>query len=168
MRLDFPYVSENYFRKCHPPLHAFRFALCFLLCLVLSPIPSWAATNWSKEVLHFAFIDQTINGDSANTYKVKPNNPSGYHGGNIKSLQRLDELVDPVVTAPRINPAQNQTSQSLYPQAPGKLTTPELKNDGFHGYLIDDFTAMNMHFRSLDGLKKLVGETPKMEHQSIA
>ena len=35
---------------------SFRFALCFLLFLVISPIPSWAATDCSDDMLHVVLI----------------------------------------------------------------------------------------------------------------
>jgi len=150
------------FRKRPLRLPAFLFALCFLLHLVLAPIPSWAASDWSDDILYFVLIDRFADGDSTNNYKFELSNPGGFHGGDLKGLtQHLDELADLGITALWINPVQKQVAQSFYASAPAKLGIPEFRHWGFHGYWIDDFTAMEPQFGSLDDLKHLVEEAHK-------
>lgn len=45
--------SDMNFRNHIPRFPAFRFALCFVLYPVLSPISSWAATDWSDDIPYF-------------------------------------------------------------------------------------------------------------------
>jgi len=150
------------FRTRPLSLPAHPFALFSLLCIVLLPVHSWAESDWSDDIVYFVLIDRYADGDSSNNYNVERSNPGGYHGGDLKGLTRhLDELADLGVTALWINPVQKQIPQSLYANAPPKLGIPEFKNWGFHGYWIDDFTAMDAHFGTLDDLKKLVDEAHK-------
>jgi alpha-amylase len=138
------------------------FAPFLLSCILfLSPALSWAASDWSDDILYFVLIDRFADGDSTNNRKVERSNPGGYHGGDLKGLtQHLDELADLGITALWINPVQKQVTQSFYASAP-KLGIPEFKHWGFHGYWIDDFTAMEPQFGSLDDLKHLVDEAHK-------
>ena len=140
-----------------------QFALSFLLCtLLISPALSWAATDWSDDILYFVLIDRYADGDSTNNRKVERSNPGGYHGGDLKGLTlHLDDLADLGITALWINPVQKQISQSLYASAPANLGIPEFRHSGFHGYWTDDFTAMEPQFGSLDDLKHLVAEAHK-------
>lgn len=132
---------------------------CFFFLL---PAFSWAASDWSDDILYFVLIDRYADGDSTNNRRVERSNPGGYHGGDLKGLtQHLDELADLGITALWINPVQKQVAQGFYASAPAKLGIPEFKHWGFHGYWIDDFTAMEPQFGSLDDLKHLVEEAHK-------
>ncbi|MBI5429381.1 MAG: alpha-glucosidase C-terminal domain-containing protein [Nitrosomonadales bacterium] len=135
----------------------------FLLCIfLLLSGPVSAAQGWQDEVLYFVLIDRFADGDSTNNRKVQRSNPGGYHGGDLKGLtQQLDELADLGVTALWINPVQKQITLSPYANAPAKMGIPEFRHSGFHGYWIDDFTAMEPQFGSADDLKHLVDEAHK-------
>ncbi len=148
-------------RKSRPVLA--RFAPFFLLCIFFfSPALSYAASDWADDILYFVLIDRYADGDSTNNRRVERSNPGGFHGGDLKGLTRqLDELADLGITALWINPVQKQVTQSFYASAPAKLGIPEFKHFGFHGYWIDDFTAMEPQFGSLDDLKHLVDEAHK-------
>jgi glycosidase len=161
LRLNIPHISEMNFRRPPADHNLARFGLLFLLCL-LSPAHSWATTDWSDDILYFVLIDRYADGDSTNNRRVERSNPGGFHGGDLKGLtQHLDELVDLGITALWINPVQKQVTTSFYASAPAKLGIPEFKHSGFHGYWIDDFTAMEPQFGSLDDLKHLVEEAHK-------
>lgn len=134
-------------RKICPSLA--RSAPFLLSCIILlSPALSWAAadwptTDWSGDILYFVLIDRYADGDSTNNRRVERSNPGGYHGGDLKGLtQHLDELADLGITALWINPVQKQIPQGIYASAPANLGIGEFKHWGFHGYWIDDFTAM--------------------------
>jgi glycosidase len=134
----------------------------FSCIFFLTPALSWAAPDWSDEILYFVLIDRYADGDSTNNRRVERSNPGGYHGGDLKGLaQHLDELADLGITALWINPVQKQITQSFNASAPAKLGIPEFRHSGFHGYWIDDFTAMEPQFGSLDDLKHLVDEAHK-------
>lgn len=139
-----------------------RYALCSFLCIFLSPALAWADADWSDDILYFVLIDRYADADSTNNRKVERSNPGGYHGGDLKGLTRqLDDLADLGITALWINPVQKQIALSPYASAPANLGIPEFKHSGFHGYWIDDFTAMEPQFGSVDDLKHLVDEAHK-------
>lgn len=165
MKLNDTHISEKKItiRTCLAAHSVYLLVLFFLLCIVLSPTVSWAATDWSDDVVYFVLIDRFADGDSTNNRGVERNNPGGFHGGDLKGLtQHLDELADLGITALWINPVQKQIAQCPYANAPAKLGLHEFKHCGFHGYWIDDFTAMDPHFGTLDDLKKLVEEAHKL------
>ena len=140
-----------------------RSAPFFLSCIILLlPALSWAAADWSDDILYFVLIDRYADGDSSNNRRVERSNPGGYHGGDLKGLtQHLDELADLGITALWINPVQKQIPRGIYASAPANLGIGEFKHWGFHGYWIDDFTAMEPQFGTLDDLKHLVEEAHK-------
>lgn len=160
MRLSFLLISKANFRNLF--FSAFHFPACLLIFILFFPSPTWAASDWSNEVLYFVLLDRFSDGDSSNNYNIERSNPGGFHGGDLKGLtDQLDELADLGITALWINPVQKQIPQSIYASAPPKLGIPEFKNWGFHGYWIDDFTAIDKHFGKIDDLKKLVEEAHK-------
>lgn len=143
-------------------LPAFLLALFSLSCAILLPVHSWADAGWSDDVVYFVLIDRYADGDSTNNFNVERGNPGGYHGGDLKGLtQHLDDLAGLGITALWINPVQKQIAQCPYANAPAKLGIPEFRHCGFHGYWIDDFTALDPHFGAIDDLKKLVEEAHK-------
>ncbi len=159
MHLDIPQISETNSRP--RPVGPSAILPVFLLLCCLSPAVS-AAADWSNDVLYFVLIDRFADGDISNDRGVERSNPGGFHGGDLKGLtEHLDEIADLGVTALWINPVQKQISQSFYASAPAKLGIPEFRHFGFHGYWIDDFTAMDPHFGTIEDLKKLVEEAHK-------
>jgi alpha-amylase len=137
-------------------------ATLLAVLLAYSPGLSFAAKDWSGEVLYFVLLDRFADGDSSSNIGVQRNNPGGYHGGDLKGLtQQLGELSDLGVTALWINPVQKQMVKPMYAQAPAKLGIPEFQHFGFHGYWIDDFETMEPHFGSVADLKQLVDEAHK-------
>ena len=145
------------FRAFNPVPSKKRFAPFFFFCILfLLPAVSWAAPDWSGDILYFVLIDRYVDGDSSNNLRVERSNPGGYHGGDLKGLtQHLDELADLGITALWINPVQKQISKPVYASAPANLGIPEFQHWGFHGYWIDDFTRMEPQFGTLEDLKHL-------------
>jgi alpha-amylase len=140
-------------------------ALAFLMS-VLAGIAGYgnvrADIGWDDEILYFVLVDRFADGDPDNNARVQRRNPGGFHGGDLKGLAaQLDELADLGITAIWINPVQKQMARGMHAQAPGKLGIPEFSHWGFHGYWIDDFTAMEPHFGSRDDLKNFVDEAHK-------
>ena len=163
MRLELSTVAEiNFTTRGFSPFLA-RFAPFVFFCILFPfPAASWAASDWSGDILYSVIIDRFADGDSGNNLSVERSNPGGYHGGDLKGLtQHLDELADLGITALWINPVQKQVPQCFYASAPAKLGIPEFRHCGFHGYWIDDFTAMEPQFGTLGDLKQLVEEAHK-------
>lgn len=120
---------------------------------------SGAARGWADEVLYFVLIDRFADGDPGSNAGVDRGNPGGWHGGDIKGLaQHLDELKDLGITALWINPVQMQQKRGVPAQAKG---LPSFTHEGFHGYWVYDFEAVDPHFGSEADLKSLVDEAHK-------
>jgi alpha-amylase len=118
-----------------------------------------AARTWADEVLYFVLIDRFADGDPANNAGVDRRNPGGWHGGDLKGLtQQLDELKDLGVTALWINPVQLQQKRGMPAQAQG---VPSFTHEGFHGYWMHDFEAVEPRFGTEADLKNLVDEAHK-------
>ncbi|HEV7915769.1 MAG TPA: alpha-amylase family glycosyl hydrolase, partial [Albitalea sp.] len=116
--------------------------------------PAGAPRAWADEVLYFVMIDRFADGDAGNNAGVDRRNPGGWHGGDLKGLtQQLGELQDLGVTALWINPVQMQQKRGVSASAKG---IPDFTHEGFHGYWIHDFEAMEPHFGSEADLKNLV------------
>ncbi len=113
-----------------------------------------AARQWADEVLYFVLLDRFADGDASNNAGVDKRNPGGWHGGDLRGLtQQLDGLKDLGITALWINPVQRQQATGMPAQAAG---LPAFTHEGFHGYWMHDFEAMDPHFGSEADLKALV------------
>lgn len=127
-----------------------------LACLSVTA-PAQPASKWGDDILYFVLIDRFADGDIANDAQVEPRNPGGFHGGDLKGLaSRLDELADLGITAIWINPVQRQMARGVYAQAPARLGIAEFTHWGFHGYWIDDFSAVDPRFGTREDLRALV------------
>jgi glycosidase len=126
-----------------------------LASFALSAMAQPAAERaWADEVLYFVLVDRFADGDPANNVGVDRRNPGGWHGGDLKGLtQQLDELKDLGVTALWINPVQAQQKRGMPAQAQGQGS---FTHEGFHGYWMHDFEAMDPHFGTEADLKILV------------
>jgi glycosidase len=116
-------------------------------------VPATTRT-WADEVLYFVLIDRFADGDPSNNAGVERRNPGGWHGGDLKGLtQQLDGLKELGVTALWINPVQMQQKRGMPAQSAGQGT---FTHEGFHGYWMHDFEAMDPHFGTEADLKNLV------------
>ena len=113
-----------------------------------------ATRGWADEVLYFVLVDRFADGDPGNNAGVDRSNPGGWHGGDLKGLtQQLDELKDLGITAIWVNPLQLQQKRGMPAQAKG---LPDFTHEGFHGYWMHDFEALDPHFGSEADLKNFV------------
>ena len=112
------------------------------------------ARTWADEVLYFVLIDRFVDGDPSNNAGVDRRNPGGWHGGDLKGLtQQLDGLKELGITALWINPVQMQQKRGMPAQSAGQGS---FIHEGFHGYWMHDFEAMEPHFGTESDLKNLV------------
>ena len=119
-----------------------------------SAMASPDARTWADEVLYFVLIDRFADGDPSNNAGVDRRNPGGWHGGDLKGLtQQLDGLKELGVTALWINPVQMQQKRGMPAQSAGQGS---FTHEGFHGYWMHDFEAMDPHFGTEADLKNLV------------
>lgn len=110
------------------------------------PDPKSRQRVWPDESIYFIMIDRFHNGDKANDLNVNPNNPYGWHGGDLQGIiEKLDYIKAMGFTAIWI--------------------TPHVKNTGqdYHGYGAIDFFEVDEHFGSIAKAKELVEKAHQRE-----
>lgn len=114
--------------------------------------------DWSDAIIYFVLVDRFADGDADNNLDHQPDNPGGWHGGDLKGLTgQLDEIAELGATAIWINPVQTQIDIGLPVDAIREAGVNEwFEHWGFHGYWMDDFTAVDPHFGSEADLSALV------------
>lgn len=100
--------------------------------------------DWRDEVIYQVLVDRFANGDRGNDYRIQPNAPARYHGGDWRGLEdHLPYLQELGVTTLWISPVI-------------KNVETDADVDGYHGYWAQDFTELNPHFGDLVALRRLV------------
>jgi glycosidase len=100
--------------------------------------------DWRDEVIYQVLVDRFANGDRGNDYRVVPNAPARYHGGDWRGIEdQLPYLQELGVTTLWISPVI-------------KNVETDANVDGYHGYWAQDFTELNPHFGDLVALRRLV------------
>lgn len=111
--------------------------LLIILLLIGCQSPAERAIG-PDEVMYFILTDRFYDGDPANNYQVERDDLKKFHGGDFKGIAaKLDYLQDLGVTMIWITPVQQNVA------------------DGYHGYWIDDFYAIEPHLGSLADLQAL-------------
>lgn len=102
------------------------------------------------DLMYFIMTDRFNDGDESNNTDVDKSDLKRYHGGDFQGIRdKLDYLQDLGVTAIWITPVQKNTP------------------NGYHGYWIDDFYAIEPHLGTLDDLKALVKDMHKRDMKLI-
>lgn len=114
--------------------------------------------DWSEAVLYFVLVDRFADGDPASNANHQPDNPGGWHGGDLRGLAaQLDEIAELGATAIWINPVQQQIDVGLPVDAIREAGVEQwFEHWGFHGYWMDDFESMDPHFGTEADLRALV------------
>lgn len=114
--------------------------------------------DWNDAIVYFVLVDRFADGDSGNNFTHQPDNPGGWHGGDLEGLrEQLDEIASLGATAIWINPVQRQIDVGLPVNAiPEAGVKQWFEHRGFHGYWIDDFYAMEPRFGDEEALRRLV------------
>lgn len=106
--------------------------------------------DWRDEQIYLIMVDRFNNGDSSNDYDTDISDPEAYHGGDIQGIiDQLDELKERGFTAIRL--------------------TPIMKNadNGYHGYWVEDFMAVEEHFGTIEDARQLVNEAHQRDIKVI-
>ncbi len=112
-----------------------------------APIAVTPQRGWDDAVLYFVILDRFADGDKSNNYKYQPDNPGGFHGGDLRGLTaQLDEIAGLGATAIWITPIQKQIDYAPWAQGSAETGTGSFEHHGFHGYWIDDFRAIEPNF----------------------
>lgn len=112
--------------------------------LTQNPTLATHVTDWREEIIYQLLVDRFADGDQGNNYRVNPNAPGKWHGGDWAGVEsRLDYLSGLGVTTLWISPVvKNVDSDAGF--------------DGYHGYWAQDLTATNPHFGDLPALRSMV------------
>jgi alpha-amylase len=123
-----------------------------------SPVTVAPQRGWDDAIIYFVLVDRFADGDSTNNPNVQPDNPGGWHGGDLKGLaQRLDEIADLGATAIWINPVQLQIAEPVFASGPAETGTQAgFEHWGFHGYWMEDFARLDPQFGTEEDLRALV------------
>lgn len=118
----------------------------FLLLLPLAACktPSEVESVQPDDLVYFILTDRFFDGDPDNNFAVDKDDPLKRHGGDFKGVtQQLDYLQDVGATALWLTPVQENIK------------------DGYHGYWINDFYAIDPHLGTMEDLQDLVKEAHK-------
>lgn len=107
--------------------------------------------DWQDEVVYFAVTDRFANGDRRNDFNVDPDNPVGYHGGDLAGVvQKLDYLKSLGVTTLWLTPWVDNDDLPL--------DTDKGLMWGYHGYWPKDLRGVDEHVGDLAMVRHLVQE----------
>ncbi|MFD1414149.1 alpha-amylase family glycosyl hydrolase [Oceanobacillus jeddahense] len=94
-----------------------------------------------NEVFYQILIDRFNNGDIEIEGELDINDPYNYHGGDFQGIiNKLDDLQDIGITTISVTPIM------------------ENKEQGYHGFWIDDFYQVNPQFGTMEDFERLVSE----------
>jgi alpha-amylase len=100
--------------------------------------------DWRDQVIYQVMIDRFDDGDPNNDFRVEPDSPARYHGGDWRGLaDRLDYLSELGVTALWISPVVKNVEE-------------DAGFASYHGYWTQDFLRPNPHFGDVAALRALV------------
>ena len=122
------------------------------------PVQVEPHADWRDAIVYFVLVDRFADGDPGRNLNHQPDNPGGWHGGDLKGLAgQLDEIAALGATAIWINPVQRQIDVGL-PVDPIREAGVDswFEHWGFHGYWMDDFNEVDPHFGSEADLAALV------------
>jgi alpha-amylase len=115
-----------------------------------SPLPI-VADAWRDQVIYLVLTDRFFNGDRTNDGHPQPNNPFGYHGGDLAGIiKKLDYIKDLGATAIWLTPFLDNQD-----------TAVQNNYWGYHGYWIQNFEKVDEHMGTAQTPALLVKEAHK-------
>lgn len=116
--------------------------IAVLIFLTTYPAVSFAQERKiQEEIFYDILVDRFNNGDQAFSEQVRVDDPLAYHGGDLKGIKlKLDDLKELGFTAISLSPIM------------------ENSNNGYHGYWVEDFYAVEEQFGTMEDLQSLVQE----------
>ncbi|WP_080874105.1 alpha-amylase family glycosyl hydrolase [Oceanobacillus timonensis] len=94
-----------------------------------------------NDVFYQILIDRFNNGDTSIDEEIDIDDPYHYHGGDFEGIiNKLDDLQDIGITTISVSPMM------------------ENKENGYHGYWVNDFYQINPQFGTMDDFHRLVSE----------
>ncbi|WP_067729755.1 alpha-amylase family glycosyl hydrolase [Oceanobacillus damuensis] len=131
---------------------AFMLTVTFLLILT-SFLPAVSAEDErtvEDEIIYNIMVDRYNNGDQKIDEQVDIEDPYAYHGGDLQGvIARLDSLQEIGVTTISLSPLM------------------ENAENGYHGYWIEDFYALEEQLGTMEDLNTLVEEAHQREMKVV-
>jgi alpha-amylase len=110
--------------------------------------------KWQNQIIYFIFTDRFSNGDKNNDFKVIPQDPWAYHGGDLQGIiNKLDYIKDLGATSIWITPPMDNRDTAFKADFGGG----KYQNIwAYHGYWTKDFYAVDEHLGNMQKMKELV------------
>ncbi|WP_053220382.1 alpha-amylase family glycosyl hydrolase [Virgibacillus senegalensis] len=100
----------------------------------------------AEESIYYIMVDRFVNVDFDNDDNINIDDPNALHGGDVQGIiSKLDDLKEKGFTAINISPLM------------------ENQDEGYHGYWVTDFQAMEQHAGNLETAVELVEEAHRRE-----
>lgn len=115
--------------------------LITFLLFMANPVMAEKKSDINEEIIYDILVDRFSIGDQVLNDHVRPDDPLAYHGGDIvgitKSLDHIEQLgFTTIILSPIMENAEN----------------------GYHGYWIEDFYAVDEQLGTMEDMEKLVEE----------
>ncbi|QTM98667.1 alpha-amylase [Sediminibacillus dalangtanensis] len=100
----------------------------------------------AEESIYYILLDRFVNGNFDNDKEIDIEDPNALHGGDLQGvISKLDDLKEMGFTAINISPLM------------------ENEKDGYHGFWVTDFTAIEPHSGTMETAAELVEEAHKRD-----
>ena len=123
------------------------------LLVLLIPGLAAAADPWrpapppDDDLIYFVMVDRFANGDPANDGEIDSEDPQAFHGGDIRGvIDHLDHLQALGVRTVWLSPIFDSRTDKFFEWG------------AFHGYWVEDFTAVEPRFGTAADLRQLADE----------
>lgn len=104
--------------------------------------------KWGPQVIYFPLTDRFSDGDTSNNEGVNKDNPTGFHGGDLRGLiNKLDYIKDLGATTLWVSPMYDNVNN---------VKIGDYEGTGYHGYWINDHYGVEEHQGTMDDAKELV------------
>ena len=124
--------------------------LALTLAACKPPAPAVSGADWrpsppaDDDAIYFVLVDRFADGDMSNNGGVNPNDPQGWHGGDIQGvLDRIDYIHGLGVRTVWLSPVFDSREE------------PFGEWGAYHGYWVDSLDSIDPRFGSTDALRAL-------------
>src|SRR5690625_1909048 len=115
--------------------------LITFLLFIANPIMAEEKPDINEEIIYDMLVDRFSIGNQALNEHVRPDDPLAYHGGDIVGItKKLDHIEELGFTTIMLSPIMENVE------------------NGYHGYWVEDFYAVEEQLGTMEDMKKLVEE----------
>ena len=118
-------------------------------CVVLAACASTKTTVAPRapdaaDAIYFVMVDRFENGDPTNDGNIAPNDPQGWHGGDLQGIvQRLDTISEMGFKTLWLSPIHNGRDTNFHEWG------------AYHGYWVHDLASVHPPFGTYDDVREL-------------